>query len=56
MADKALEISVTTDGETGENIEHYCHPVDKSRKAELLIELIETQNWDFICNRHLAQR
>ena len=31
---------------TGENIEHYVHPVDKSRKAELLIELIETKKWD----------
>ena len=43
IADKAIEISVTTDNETGENIEHYVHPVDKSRKAELLIELIETE-------------
>ena len=38
MADKAIEVSVTNDNEAGENIEHYVHPVDKSRKAELLIE------------------
>ncbi len=60
MADKAIEISVTTDGETGKNIEHYCHPVDKSRKAELLIELIETQNWEqalvFTRTKHGADR
>ena len=60
MADKAIEISVTSDGETGENIEHYCHPVEKSRKAELLIELIETQDWDqalvFTRTKHGADR
>ena len=46
MAEKAIEISVTNDNETGENINHYIHPVDKSRKAELLIELIKTKKWD----------
>jgi ATP-dependent RNA helicase RhlE len=60
MADKAIEISVTSDGETGENIEHYVHPVDKSRKAELLIELIETKKWDqalvFTRTKHGADR
>ena len=60
MADKAIEVSVTSDGETGENIEHYVHPVDKSRKAELLIELIETKKWDqalvFTRTKHGADR
>ena len=60
MADKAIEVSVTSDGETGENIEHYVHPVDKSRKAELLIELIETNKWDqalvFTRTKHGADR
>ncbi|MBL6818009.1 MAG: DEAD/DEAH box helicase [SAR86 cluster bacterium] len=46
MAEKAIEISVTNDNETGENINHYIHPIDKSRKAELLIELIKTKKWD----------
>ena len=60
IADKAIEISVTADNETGENIEHYVHPVDKSRKAELLIELIETENWSqalvFTRTKHGADR
>ena len=60
VAEKAVEISVTTDNETGENIEHYVHPVDKSRKAELLIELIETENWSqalvFTRTKHGADR
>jgi ATP-dependent RNA helicase RhlE len=46
MANKAIEISVTNDNEIGENINHFIHPVDKSRKAELLIELIKTKKWD----------
>ena len=60
MAEKAIEISVTTDNETGENINHYIHPVDKSRKAELLIELIKTKKWDqalvFTRTKHGADR
>jgi ATP-dependent RNA helicase RhlE len=60
MAKKAIEISVTNDNETGENINHYIHPVDKSRKAELLIELIKTKKWDqalvFTRTKHGADR
>jgi ATP-dependent RNA helicase RhlE len=60
MAEKAIEISVTSDNETGENINHYIHPVDKSRKAELLIELIKTKKWDqalvFTRTKHGADR
>ena len=60
VADKAIEISVTNDNQTGENIEHYVHPVDKSRKAELLIELIETEKWEqalvFTRTKHGADR
>jgi len=57
---KAIEISVTNDNETGKNINHYIHPVDKSRKAELLIELIKTKKWDqalvFTRTKHGADR
>jgi len=60
MAEKAVEISVTNDNETGENINHFIHPVDKSRKAELLIELIKTKKWDqalvFTRTKHGADR
>ena len=60
MADKAIEISVTNDNETGKNINHYIHPVDKSRKAELLIELIKSKKWDqalvFTRTKHGADR
>ena len=60
MAEKAIEISVTNDNETGENINHFIHPVDKSRKAELLIELIKTKKWDqalvFTRTKHGADR
>ena len=60
LAEKAIEISVTNDNETGENINHYIHPVDKSRKAELLIELIKTKKWDqalvFTRTKHGADR
>ena len=60
MAEKAIEISVTNDNETGENINHHIHPVDKSRKAELLIELIKTKKWDqalvFTRTKHGADR
>ena len=60
MSKKAIEISVTTDGATGKNISHHVHPVDKSRKSELLIELIEVNNWDqalvFTRTKHGADR
>ena len=60
MAEKAIEISVTNDNQTGENINHYIHPIDKSRKAELLIELIKTKKWDqalvFTRTKHGADR
>ncbi len=60
VADKAIEISVTSDNETGHNIEHYVHPVDKSRKTELLIELIQKEKWEqalvFTRTKHGADR
>ena len=60
MAENAIEISVANDNETGENINHFIHPVDKSRKAELLIELIKTKKWDqalvFTRTKHGADR
>ena len=60
VADKAIEISVTNDNQTGDNIEHYVHPVDKSRKTELLIELVETEKWEqalvFTRTKHGADR
>ena len=55
-----LEISVTRDNETAENIEHYIHPVDTSRKSELLIHLIKTEKWKqalvFTRTKHGANR
>jgi len=60
VADKAIEISVTHDNKTADNIEHYVHPVDKSRKTELLIKLIEIENWEqalvFTRTKHGADR
>jgi ATP-dependent RNA helicase RhlE len=60
VADKAIEISVTHDNQTADNIEHYVHPVDKSRKTELLIKLIEIENWEqalvFTRTKHGADR
>ena len=55
-----LEISVTRDNETAKNIEHYIHPVDTSRKSELLIHLIKTEKWKqalvFTRTKHGANR
>ena len=60
LVDNPKEISVTSDNETAANVDHYVHPVDKSRKAELLIELIETENWKqalvFTRTKHGADR
>ncbi len=44
FSNNPVEISVAKDNETGKNIEHYCHPVDASKKATLLIHLINTKN------------
>ena len=46
LAPKAKEVSVTSDNEAGRNIEHYIHPVDQSKKVELLIKLMIKENWD----------
>ena len=55
-----LEISVTRDNETAKNIEHYIHPVDTSRKSELLIHLIKKEKWKqalvFTRTKHGANR
>ena len=60
IADKAIEISVTNDNQASINIEHYVHPVDKSKKTKLLIELIEKHKWDqvlvFTRTKHGADR
>ena len=60
VANKPIEISVTSDNETGANIEHYVHPVDKARKAELLLNLIENENFSqaliFTKTKHGADR
>ena len=57
---KPLEISVTRDNETAKNVEHYIHPVDTSRKSELLIHLIKTEKWQqalvFTRTKHGANR
>ena len=55
-----IEISVVKDNETGKNIEHYCHPVDASNKAKLLIHLIKNEKWNqalvFTRTKHGANR
>lgn len=55
-----IEISVVKDNETGKNIEHYCHPVDASNKAKLLIHLIKNEKWNqalvFARTKHGANR
>ncbi len=60
LVDNPIEISVTSDNETAANVNHYIHPVDKSRKAELLIELIESEKWKqalvFTRTKHGADR
>ena len=60
LVENPIEISVTSDNETAANVDHYVHPVDKSRKAELLIELIETEEWKqalvFTRTKHGADR
>ena len=60
LVENPIEISVTSDNETAANVDHYVHPVDKSRKAELLIELIETEHWKqalvFTRTKHGADR
>ena len=60
LVENPIEISVTSDNETAANVDHYVHPVDKSRKAELLIELIEIEEWKqalvFTRTKHGADR
>ena len=55
-----LEISVTRDNETAKNIEHYIHPVETSRKSELLVHLIKKEKWKqalvFTRTKHGANR
>ena len=40
-----IEISVTPRNTTAITVKHKLHPVDKSRKAQLLSHLIRDQNW-----------
>ena len=55
-----IEISVTKDNETAKNIEHYIHPVETSRKSELLVHLIKKEKWKqalvFTRTKHGANR
>ena len=57
---KPIEISVTKDNETAKNIEHYIHPVETSRKSELLVYLIKKEKWKqalvFTRTKHGANR
>jgi ATP-dependent RNA helicase RhlE len=57
---KPIEISVTKDNETAKNIEHYIHPVETSRKSELLVHLIKKEKWKqalvFTRTKHGANR
>jgi len=45
IMNNAEEISVATANTTAENIEQWIVPVDKKRKADLLIELIVERRW-----------
>jgi len=40
-----VEISVTPRNSAVETIEHFIYPVDKSKKTDVLIELIKTEKW-----------
>ena len=40
-----VEINVTANAVAAETVEHKIHPVDKSRKSELLSHLIRKHNW-----------
>lgn len=41
----AVEINIAPQTMTAKSVEHKIHPVDKTRKAELLSHLIREQNW-----------
>jgi ATP-dependent RNA helicase RhlE len=55
-----VEINVAPANTTANNIEHKIHPVDKTRKAELLSHLIRVNNWQqalvFSRTKHGANR
>lgn len=45
LINNPVEISVTPRNSAVETIEHFLYPVDKSKKTEMLIELIRRENW-----------
>ncbi|SEA69938.1 DEAD/DEAH box helicase [Alkalimonas amylolytica] len=45
MVNNPLEVSVSPANSTAERVEQLVYPVDKNRKAQLLIDLIVDQNW-----------
>lgn len=53
-------IQVTPSNSAAAQVEHTVHPVDHSRKRELLVHLIKTNNWQqiliFIKMKHTANR
>jgi ATP-dependent RNA helicase RhlE len=54
------EIQVTPVNSLATDVEHIVHPVDHSKKFELLVSLIEANNWNqiliFIGMKHSAER
>jgi ATP-dependent RNA helicase RhlE len=55
-----LEVSVSPPNATAERVEQWVYPVDKKRKSELLLELVEKNNWHqvlvFSRTKHGANR
>lgn len=60
LVNDPVEISVTPKNSTAKRVEQLVHPVDKSRKTALLIELIKENNWKqvlvFCRTKHGANR
>ncbi len=45
LVNNPVEISVTPRNQTAKSVKQWIHPVDKKRKADLLIELVSTNQW-----------
>ena len=45
---KPLEVSVSPENAAAEKVQQYLHPVDKKRKADLLLELIVRNDWQHV--------
>jgi ATP-dependent RNA helicase RhlE len=60
LLDKPEQIQVTPVNSPAPDVEHIVHPVDHSKKFELLVNLIQTRDWNqillFIGMKHSAER